>query len=64
MKDGLYIVDRNNIYAAFVVRDGNITSCAPILRAKLDYWKKVARWVPTEEDDPIEEPLKKSLDST
>ena len=48
MKDGLYIVDRKNIYAAFVVLHGEITSCAPILRDNIEHYKKVARWVPTE----------------
>jgi hypothetical protein len=48
VKDGLYIVDRKNIYGAFVVRHGHVTSCAPILRNNIEYYKKVARWVPTE----------------
>lgn len=48
MKDGLYIVDRNNIYAAFVVREGEVTICAPILRKNLEYYKQIAKYVPTE----------------
>lgn len=54
MKNGLYIVDTNNIYAAFVVANGEITSCAPILRARIDFYKRIARWVPTRES-PVED---------
>jgi hypothetical protein len=48
MKDGLYLVDRGNIYAAFVIRDGKVHSCAPILRNNIDYYMKIAQYVPTE----------------
>jgi len=62
MRDGLYVVNRDNITAAFVVRDGDVTVCAPILRKKLDYWKKIARWIPSDpaipppaiQTDPVE----------
>jgi hypothetical protein len=47
MKDGLYIVQTENITAAFVVREGEVTVCAPILRKKLEYWKKIAQWHPS-----------------
>lgn len=53
MKDGLYIVDRKNIYGAFVVHHGDVTQCAPILRNNIEFYKKVARWVPTE-GKPVE----------
>lgn len=54
MRDGLYIVDRPGMYAAFVVQEGEVTSCAPILRKNLDYWKKRAKWCPTElESQPM-----------
>lgn len=43
MKDGLYIVTTSYLCAAFVIAGGSVTLCAPILRKKLDYWKKVAR---------------------
>ena len=52
MKDGLYVVQKHEICAAFVVRDGEVTTCAPILRKKLDYWKKVAKWIPTDVSIP------------
>lgn len=48
MKDGLYVVNNRGICAAFVVREGEVTTCAPILRKKLDYWKKVAQYWPTD----------------
>jgi hypothetical protein len=48
MKDGLYVVDHMNVCAAFVVRDGEVTTCAPILRKKFDYWKGFARYVHTD----------------
>ena len=48
MRDGLYIVDYKNIYAAFVVRDGNVTNCAPVLRKNLQWFKKIAVFLPTE----------------
>lgn len=45
MKDGLYLVDRANIYAAFVVRGGEVTTCAPILRKNLGFYQKIARFL-------------------
>lgn len=56
MKDGLYLVDRNNVYAAFVVRGGEVTICAPILRNKLDYWKRIAKYVPPMSEEQDEYP--------
>jgi hypothetical protein len=45
MKDGLYRVTTPYLCAGFVVRDGRVVACAPILRRKLAYWQTVARWV-------------------
>ena len=45
MKDGLWRVVTPYLCAGFVIQDGRVTRCAPILRAKLDYWKTKARWV-------------------
>jgi len=39
MKDGLYQVVTNLFCAGFVVEDGKVTQCAPILKNKLEYWK-------------------------
>ena len=48
MKNGLYIVDDGNICAGFVIQNGFMTECAPILRyiLKKDRWPlKIARWI-------------------
>lgn len=50
MKDGLYVVDYGSIYGAFVVRHGEVTLCAPVLRNKLSFFKTVATYVPTQQD--------------
>ena len=52
MSDGLYMVQKNQICAAFVVRDGEVTVCAPVLRKRLDYWKTVATLIPTDVSIP------------
>jgi len=49
MKDGLYIVHNKNLCAGFVVRYGHITECAPILRKRIDYWKRVAKRIATDQ---------------
>jgi hypothetical protein len=57
MKDGLYVVQTQKITAAFVIRGGRVTTCAPILRNKIEYWKQIARWIPTDLDiRPVESP--------
>jgi hypothetical protein len=40
--DGLYRVVTNRFVAGFVIRNGKVTQCAPILRRRIDYWKTVA----------------------
>lgn len=45
MTDGLYQVTTGYLCAAFVIEDGAVVACAPILRGKLDYWKTVSRKV-------------------
>lgn len=45
MKDGLYRVVTTYLCAGFVVEDGKVTICAPILRKKIEYWKTVATWI-------------------
>ena len=42
MEDGLYRVVTDHFVAGFVVEDGKVISCAPILRKRLEYWKTVA----------------------
>jgi hypothetical protein len=53
MKNGLYLVDRGSIYGAFVVRDGQVQNCAPILRKNLGFYMKIARYIPTN-GEPVE----------
>lgn len=38
LPDGLYEVTRSYMCAGFIVKDGLVTNCAPLLRRKLDYW--------------------------
>lgn len=45
LKDGLYRVSTSYLCAGFVIRNGNIIACAPILRRKIGYWKTVATLV-------------------
>lgn len=56
MRDGLYVVYTSNITAAFVMRDDEVTVCAPILRKEIEYWKRRAKWVPTADTKPVTEP--------
>ena len=45
MRDGLYQVTHQGICAGFVVEQGQVTRCAPILRRRLTWWLTKARWV-------------------
>lgn len=40
--DGLFQVTTPKLCAGFVVEQGQVTLCAPILRRKLDYWRTQA----------------------
>ncbi len=42
MKDGLYRVVTPYLCAGFVVEDGIVKRCAPILLKKINYWITVA----------------------
>ena len=42
MRDGLYQVTAYNLCAGFVVKDGVVIMCAPILRRRLAYWLSLA----------------------
>ena len=43
MEDGLYLVETGYLYAGFVVADGVVVECAPILWKNLGYWVTIAR---------------------
>lgn len=45
MKDGLYRVTTSYLCAGFVIENGRVTMCAPILRRKLAYWRTIAKRV-------------------
>jgi len=45
MRDGLYRVTTATVCAGFVVEHGRVVACAPILRRRLDYWRRVAVWI-------------------
>lgn len=42
MKDGLYRVTTSYLCAGFVIRNGALAECAPILRRKFSYWRTIA----------------------
>ena len=41
MEDGLYRIETTRFVAGFYVENGEVVECAPILRKRLDYWKKL-----------------------
>lgn len=45
MKDGLYQVTWRGVCAGFVIRDGRLAECAPVLRRRFAYFKTIARRV-------------------
>lgn len=45
MKDGLYRVETPYLCAGFVLKDGEVEECAPVLRGKIGYWKTVATFI-------------------
>jgi len=61
MRDGLYQVTHRGICAAFVVRHGKVTECAPILRKRIEYWKIKARWIGPDPRDPTENSVGNSV---
>lgn len=45
MKDGLYQVTTHYMCAGFIIYQGRVTHCAPILRKRLSYWMTVAKFI-------------------
>ena len=43
MDEGLYQVTYKRICAGFVIKDGRVTECAPILKNKINFWKTIAK---------------------
>lgn len=52
LKDGLYMVNSGTICGGFVVRNGKVTICAPILRKNIGYFMGIAKYVPTDTSIP------------
>lgn len=48
MKNGLYQVTTKYLCAGFVVKNGQVIQCAPILKQKLAYWFTIAKFVKRE----------------
>ncbi len=42
MRDGLYQVTNSYLCAGFIVRNGRVVECAPILRRRIIYWFTIA----------------------
>lgn len=42
LTDGLYRIEMPYFCAGFIVRDGRVIACAPILRKRLSYWITIA----------------------
>ena len=45
MIDGLYQVTTSYFCAGFIIKDGVLVHCAPILRKKFDHWKNIAKLI-------------------
>lgn len=50
LSDGLYQVNKFGISAAFEIRGGKVTQCAPVLVRKLAYWMNHATRIGPEQD--------------
>ncbi len=45
VREGLYRVTTSHFVAGFVVKDGKVVLCAPILKRGILYWLTVAQWI-------------------
>ena len=52
MKDGLYQVRTKDVAAGFVILEGAIEACAPILKKNILFWMKLAK--PVKEHELLE----------
>ena len=52
--DGLYQVRKDGICAGFVIENGQVTRCAPILRRRFHYWKRLAKRISYEQKNQEE----------
>ena len=58
MTDGLYQATTPYLCAGFVIEDGRVAMCAPILRQRLSYWMKQAELV-KELEEPVNPPAER-----
>lgn len=61
-RDGLYQVHRHEVSAGFVVKDGKVIECAPVLRKKFDYWNQFAVWIGPLPEETGNEPSARRAD--
>jgi hypothetical protein len=45
LTDGLYQVTTGYFCAGFVIENGKVTSCAPVLKKRIEYWKTIAKLI-------------------
>lgn len=45
MKNGLYQVTYKGICAGFSIENGRVTSCAPVLRSRIEFWVTIAKLI-------------------
>jgi len=45
MRDGLWRVTTPYLCAGFIINNGVVVHCAPILRNKIEYWKTIAKFI-------------------
>lgn len=55
MRDGLYQVNWRGICAGFVVENGQVTMCAPVLRRRFAYFSRIAKRISNDETKTREE---------
>lgn len=53
-RDGVYRVEYKGITAGFVVKDGKVVACAPILRKKFKWWWTIAVRIDEATTDPVD----------
>ena len=47
MPNGLYRVETKHLCAHFVIHNGFLTACAPILKKNIEHWLKQGKWTST-----------------
>jgi len=45
MKDGLWQVNKYDKCAGFIVQNGKVILCAPVLIKKFSFWIRYAKWI-------------------